>query len=41
MFRLELDAISKRYPGVIANDAVSLRLRPGECWAKTARASRP
>jgi simple sugar transport system ATP-binding protein len=33
MFRLELDAISKRYPGVSANDAVSLRLRPGEIHA--------
>jgi len=33
MFRLELDAITKRYPGVTANDAVSLRLRPGEIHA--------
>ncbi|HVZ36309.1 MAG TPA: ATP-binding cassette domain-containing protein, partial [Polyangiaceae bacterium] len=33
MFRLELDAITKRYPGIIANDAISLRLRPGEIHA--------
>src|SRR6186713_1739392 len=33
MFRLELQGITKRYPGVIANDAVSLQLRPGEIHA--------
>jgi general nucleoside transport system ATP-binding protein len=33
MFRLELEGITKQYPGVIANDRVSLRLRPGEIHA--------
>jgi ABC-type uncharacterized transport system ATPase subunit len=33
MYRLELQGISKRYPGVTANDGVSLRLRPGEIHA--------
>ncbi|MEY2930987.1 MAG: hypothetical protein RL033_1736 [Pseudomonadota bacterium] len=33
MFRLELDGMTKRYPGVTANDGVSLQLRPGELHA--------
>lgn len=32
-YRLELQAISKRYPGVLANDQVSLKVRPGEIHA--------
>jgi len=31
--RLELDGISKRYPGVLANDGVHLRVAPGEIHA--------
>ncbi|APZ44516.1 ABC transporter ATP-binding protein [Acidihalobacter ferrooxydans] len=31
--RLELNAITKRFPGVLANDDVSLRVRPGEIHA--------
>ncbi len=31
--RLTLDGISKRYPGVLANDSVSLRVLPGEVHA--------
>ncbi|NIM41698.1 MAG: ATP-binding cassette domain-containing protein [Hydrogenophaga sp.] len=31
--RLELTGITKRYPGVVANDGVSLRVRPGEIHA--------
>ncbi|MGE5450939.1 MAG: ABC transporter ATP-binding protein [Acidobacteriota bacterium] len=31
--RLELQAISKRYPGVLANDRVSLKVRAGEIHA--------
>jgi ABC-type uncharacterized transport system ATPase subunit len=33
MFRLELEGITKRYPGVTANDGVCLQLRPGEIHA--------
>jgi ABC-type uncharacterized transport system ATPase subunit len=33
MFRLELVGVSKRYPGVMANDGVSLRVSPGELHA--------
>ena len=33
MFRLELQGITKRYPGVTANDGVNLQLRPGEIRA--------
>ena len=32
-YRLELRGITKQYPGVRANDAVSLRVRPGEIHA--------
>jgi simple sugar transport system ATP-binding protein len=32
-FRLELDGICKRYPAVVANDHVSLRVKPGEIHA--------
>ena len=31
--RLELSGITKRYPGVVANDGVSLNVRPGEIHA--------
>src|SRR4051794_14976581 len=31
--RLELAAVTKRYPGVLANDRVSLRVMPGEIHA--------
>jgi len=31
--RLELEGITKRYPGVLANDGVSLDVRPGEIHA--------
>ena len=31
--RLQLQAITKRYPGVLANDRVDLRVRPGEIHA--------
>ena len=31
--RLELRAITKRYPGIVANDGVSLSVRPGEIHA--------
>ncbi len=31
--RLELSGITKRYPGVVANDGVSLSVRPGEIHA--------
>jgi general nucleoside transport system ATP-binding protein len=31
--RLELNAISKRYPAVLANDAISLKVMPGEIHA--------
>lgn len=31
--RLQLDAITKRYPAVVANDAISLRVMPGETHA--------
>ena len=31
--RLELEGITRRYPGVLANDAVSLEVRPGEIHA--------
>ena len=33
MFRLELTGVTKRYPGVTANDGVSLAVRPGEIHA--------
>ncbi len=33
MFELELRSISKRYPGVIANDAIDLSVRAGEVHA--------
>ncbi|MHB1668369.1 MAG: ABC transporter ATP-binding protein [Thiomonas sp.] len=33
VWRLELEGISKRYPGVVANDAVSLRVAPGQIHA--------
>jgi len=33
MLRLELVDITKRYPGVLANDRVSLRVKPGEIHA--------
>src|SRR5262245_56105780 len=33
MFRLELIDITKRYPGVVASDHVSLQVRPGEIHA--------
>ena len=33
MFRLELRGVTKRYPGVTANDAVSFAVRPGEIHA--------
>ena len=32
-YRLELRGITKQYPGVRANDAVSLKVRPGEIHA--------
>ena len=32
-YRLELQAITKRYPGVLANDRVSLQVRPGQIHA--------
>ena len=31
--RLELDGISKTYPGVMANDNVSLKIMPGQIHA--------
>ncbi|WP_372867112.1 ATP-binding cassette domain-containing protein, partial [Pseudomonas sp.] len=31
--RLELRAISKRYPGCLANDRIDLRIQPGEIHA--------
>jgi simple sugar transport system ATP-binding protein len=31
--RLELEGISKAYPGVIANENVSLKIMPGEIHA--------
>ena len=31
--RLELRGITKRYPGVLANDGVSLKVQPGEIHA--------
>jgi simple sugar transport system ATP-binding protein len=33
MLRLELLDIVKQYPGVLANDRVSLRVKPGEIHA--------
>jgi simple sugar transport system ATP-binding protein len=33
MWRLELTGITKRYPGVVANDGVGLRVAPGEIHA--------
>lgn len=33
VFRLQLDGITKRYPAVVANDHVSLRVKPGEIHA--------
>lgn len=33
VFRLQLDGISKRYPAVMANDHVSLSVKPGEIHA--------
>ena len=30
---LEMRGITKRYPGVIANDGISLQVRPGEIHA--------
>jgi simple sugar transport system ATP-binding protein len=33
VFRLQLDGICKRYPAVVANDHVSLRVKPGEIHA--------
>ena len=33
MLRLELSGITKRYPAVVANDAVSLRVAPGQIHA--------
>jgi len=31
--RLELRSVSKRYPGVVANDDISLSILPGEIHA--------
>ena len=33
VWRLELEGITKRYPGVVANDGVSLRVAPGQIHA--------
>ncbi|NDF46312.1 MAG: ATP-binding cassette domain-containing protein, partial [Betaproteobacteria bacterium] len=33
VFRLQLDGVSKRYPAVLANDHVSLSVKPGEIHA--------
>jgi len=33
VFRLQLDGVCKRYPAVVANDHVSLRVKPGEIHA--------
>ncbi len=41
--RLELKGITKRFPGVLANDNVSFAVQPGEihaCLARTVPASR-
>ena len=41
---LSLQGITKRYPGVVANQDVSLTVLPGQampCWARTGRASPP
>ncbi len=41
--RLEVENVSKSFPGVIALDGASLEIRPGEStrwWARTAQASR-
>jgi simple sugar transport system ATP-binding protein len=38
---LELRGITKRFPGVLANDRVDFDVKAGEvmlCWAKTAQA---
>jgi general nucleoside transport system ATP-binding protein len=32
-YRLELRGITKRYPGIVANDDISLKVRPGEIHA--------
>ena len=41
---LEVTGLTKRFPGVVANEDVSLTVHKGEivaCWAKTARARAP
>ena len=41
---IEMLNIRKEFPGIVANDDITLQLRRGEsthCWAKTARASLP
>ena len=41
MWRLELTGITKRYPGVVANDGVGLRVAPGEIHGFDAMVWRP
>ena len=42
-YAIEMLHITKRFPGIIANDDITLQLRHGEstrCWVRTARANR-
>lgn len=41
---VELKQITKRFPGIVANDSISLTLEKGRfmrCWARTGQANRP
>ena len=35
-YAIEMLNITKRFPGIVANDNITLQLRSTRCWEKTA-----